>query len=285
MVKVLQPGFYSSIQDNGRVGFQQYGVPISGAMDRYSAQLANYIIGNSSEDAVLEMTMVGPKLQFSTNTTIAITGADMQPKINNIPVKLNSAIAVNSGDILSLTKAINGFRAYLAVAGGFLTELRLNSRSMYANITSNSAVKKNNVLKITEVITTIPAKNAMVKVNEQHLKQEIIEVFEGPEFAMLQDVQKDLLFTKSHSISKLNNRMAYQLEDPLKNSLQPIITSLVLPGTIQLTPSGSLIILMRDCQTTGGYPRILQLSEASINRLAQKSTGDKVRFELIKQTT
>ena len=78
--------------------------------------------------------------------------------------------------------------------------------------------------------------------------------------------------------------MAYQLEDPLKNSLQPIITSLVLPGTIQLTPSGSLIILMRDCQTTGGYPRILQLSEASINRLAQKSTGDKVRFELINQT-
>ena len=79
--------------------------------------------------------------------------------------------------------------------------------------------------------------------------------------------------------------MAYQLKEPLENELTSIITSLVLPGTVQLTPSGKLIILMRDCQTTGGYPRILQLSEDSINRLAQKFTGDKINFILINQTT
>ena len=86
--------------------------------------------------------------------------------------------------------------------------------------------------------------------------------------------------SKSFTISKENNRMAYQLEETLENDLKPIITSLVMPGTVQLTPSGKLIALMRDCQTTGGYPRVLQFSEKSICILSQKSTGNKVKFRL-----
>ena len=75
--------------------------------------------------------------------------------------------------------------------------------------------------------------------------------------------------------------MAYQLQESLENSLEPILTSGVLPGTVQLTPSGKLIILMRDCQTTGGYPRVLQLKESAINILAQKYTGQQIRFKLV----
>ena len=109
-----------------------------------------------------------------------------------------------------------------------------------------------------------------------------IEVFKGPEFDMLSDLEKEELFIRYFSISNNNNRMACQLNEIFENKLQPIITSLVIPGTVQLTPSGKLIILMRDCQATGGYPRVLQLSEIAINVLSQKFTNDKIQFKLLK---
>jgi allophanate hydrolase subunit 2 len=90
-----------------------------------------------------------------------------------------------------------------------------------------------------------------------------------------------MLFKQEFTISKDNNRMAYQLDEIITNELGDIITSLVLPGTVQLTPSGKLIVLMRDCQTTGGYPRILQLSDNSIDTLAQKMTGQKITLQLL----
>ena len=108
-----------------------------------------------------------------------------------------------------------------------------------------------------------------------------MEVFKGPEFEYLTLEQQAQLFNNKLTISNLNNRMAYQFKEPLKNNLNPIITSQVLPGTVQLTPSGNLIVLMRDCQTTGGYPRILQLKETSINVLSQKMTGQTLQFKLL----
>jgi allophanate hydrolase subunit 2 len=110
----------------------------------------------------------------------------------------------------------------------------------------------------------------------------IIDVLKGPEFEMLSKTQKDALFSKPFIVSKNNNRMAYQLTETLSNNLDSIITSSVLPGTVQLTPSGKLIVLMRDCQTTGGYPRILQLKESSINVLAQKFADSEISFNFSK---
>ena len=108
-----------------------------------------------------------------------------------------------------------------------------------------------------------------------------LKVHKGPEFDRLSISEKENLFSQEFTISKENNRMAYQLSEAVQNNLTPIITSLVLPGTVQLTPSGKLIILMRDCQTTGGYPRVLQLNDKAINILSQKFTNDKIRFTLI----
>ncbi|MFI1743351.1 biotin-dependent carboxyltransferase family protein [Thalassobellus sediminis] len=281
MVKVLKAGFYSSIQDLGRFGYQEYGVPYSGVMDVLSASMANSLLDNDVNSAVIEITMTGPTLQFFKATTICISGADISPQLNKLSLKLNKAISVKSGDVLSFGKLNSGFRSYLAISGGFKTEKVMQSQSMYKGITDRFMLSKDDELDFEEKIVLANAANAAIKVNDSHFDSNIIEVFKGPEFDLLSQDQQKELFSKAYSISKDNNRMAYQLEAVLENDLKPIITSPVLPGTVQLTPSGKLIVLMRDCQTTGGYPRVLQLKESAINVLSQKYTGQSVLFELV----
>jgi biotin-dependent carboxylase-like uncharacterized protein len=281
MIKVLKTGFYSTIQDLGRFGYQQYGVPYSGVMDMLSASFANSILGNALNSAVLEITMTGPALEFFSETVICISGANISPQLNNINIKHNKAIKVNAGDVLSFGKLNNGFRCYLAVLGGFKAENVMKSLSMYKNITSNVTISKNDELLIDIKVSNLKNSFVSIKANTKHFKTLEIDVLEGPEFGLLSKEQQDLLISKTFTISKENNRMAYQLNDLLPNDLKSIITSSVLPGTVQLTPSGKLIILMRDCQTTGGYPRVLQLKESAINVLSQKFTGNTISFRLV----
>jgi biotin-dependent carboxylase-like uncharacterized protein len=280
VVKVLKEGFYSTLQDLGRIGFEKYGVPVSGVMDKYSAQLANAILHNNENDALLEITMTGPELEFNQDTLICITGAIMNPKLNQQAIKQNHVVSVKAGGILSFAKLERGFRAYIAVSGGFKTEIIMNSRSMYNHITKQVKLNCGDAIQIeTNAISLVQA-NAAIKVNDNHFTSNEIKVFKGPEFDKLSKKQQKMLFQQNFKISNNNSRMAYQLNELLENKLKPIITSPVMPGTVQLTQSGKLIILMRDCQTTGGYPRILQLSESSINILSQKFTENTIRFKI-----
>ncbi|MFK7833789.1 MAG: biotin-dependent carboxyltransferase family protein [Winogradskyella sp.] len=278
MIKVLKAGFYSTIQDQGRFGHRHYGVPVSGVMDVYAGEFANALLGNSKEDAVLEMTMVGAELQFTTLTIIAITGANMQPELNGKSIDLFKSIKVKPNDILSFKSASNGFRTYMAVKGGFLTEMVLGSRSMAKGISKKIRLVKNDELEF-ENTTDITSKNhAKLIPNASYLNETVLEVTVGPEFDKLSIAQQNMLFTEAFQVSKNNNRMAYQLLPLLQNTLEPILTVPVLPGTVQLTPSGQLIVLMRDAQTTGGYPRILQLTERSLNILSQKTTANGLKM-------
>lgn len=281
MIEVLASGIYTTIQDFGRVGFQKYGVPYSGVMDRTAASLANAILGNSPDLPVLEITMQGPKLQFQCTTTICVTGANLSAKLNNSIFLNNKPMMVKSGDILSFGSLKKGIRAYLAVKGGFQTEQVMSSCSMYSGITKKEKLEKGDVLKISTANNLVRNYNASIKINFDYFNLKTLEVFKGPEFDMLSKKQKIQLLNTEFTISKNNNRMAYQLNETLQNNLKPIITSPVLPGTVQLTPSGNLIILMRDCQTTGGYPRVLQLKESAINLIAQKYTNQTVSFQLV----
>ena len=280
MLKVLKSGFYTSIQDRGRFGQRTYGVPVSGAMDSYSSQFANAILGNSNDAAVLEITMTGPTLHFLEPTVIAVSGAVMHPKLNGNPIKMNISIAIKANDILSFGRLNSGFRAYIAVKNGFLSASVLGSRSMYKPITTTNRIIDSEILEYNSFVGLQKHRNAHVKYNTEIIEGDLLELYKGPEFRRLsQESQKQLLET-SVKVSKLNNRMAYQLEPILENNLKPILTGPVLPGSVQLTPSGQLIVLMRDCQTTGGYPRVLQLTEEGINRLSQKTTGNTLKFRL-----
>ncbi len=280
MIKVIKPGFYSSIQDAGRFNHRYLGVPVSGAMDLVSFNKANQLLGNKTNSAVIEITMTGPSLEFYTDTFIAITGAKMSPVLNGTSIKNATRYSIRKGDILSFGKLEMGFRAYLAIEGGFKTPIILDSRSFTKNITSSVIIKKNDELSI-ETIGSIEVPNKIDEIeNDEIINRNELTVFKGPEYNQLSDRQLVALFSKNFTIAKENNRMAYQIKENIAPHPYSILTSAVFPGTVEITPSGKLIILMRDGQTTGGYPRILQLSEQAISILAQKKTSDSITFKL-----
>jgi len=281
MIKVLSPGFFTSVQDEGRFGYGKFGVPISGAMDKNSAKLANHILSNEDNDALLEITLGTCKLLFNERTIISITGADFSPKINNQNVLLNESIEIQQGDVLIFNKPTFGVRCYLAVKGGFQTEVVLKSKSFYTGITPQNRLKKNDELLFKPSDISLMKTSSSVKEQATNFKCTTIEVFTGPEYNLLNDLQKEQFNKTLFTISKENSRMGYRLHEHIENDLGSLLTSAVLPGTVQLTPSGKLIVLMRDCQITGGYPRILQLTESSINNLAQKTTGDTFTFKIV----
>jgi len=279
MLKVLKSGFYTTIQDSGRFGYRNKGVPVSGAMDMVSVSRLNTLLENDKDAAVLEITMTGPTLLFENNTYIALAGAWLSPTLNNEPIDNYKVYKVAKGDILSYGRLEKGFRSYLAVKNGFNTPSILGSQSQYFPITSTKCLAEFEELDFEEHDSFKP-KISELKM-DTYLDFNFLEVHKGPEFGMLNDKQLRELFSKKFSISKENNRMAYQLEEAIEGHSYGLLTSATQPGTVQLTPVGKLIVLMKDGQTTGGYPRILQLTNEAINVLAQKKEGDSLTLKLI----
>lgn len=278
MLKVIAPGFFSTIQDKGRFNYRNKGVPVAGVMDRYSASIANSLLENVETDAVMEITMTGPTLEFEAPTFIAITGAELSAKLNGNPIASYQAHQVKKGDTLSFGKLLNGFRSYLAIKNGFLTTKVLKSRSFYKPITPLNRITEYMELSY-DPVTDYKPKIADIKPEPFH-KEYLLKVQHGPEYNLLNDRQLEVLFSSDFTIAKENNRMAYQLDEMLEGHSTTMLTSATLPGTVQLTPAGKIIILMRDGQTTGGYPRILQMTQIAISILSQKKYGDKVAFLL-----
>lgn len=275
MIKVIKPGLWSTIQDMGRTNWRHIGVPLSGSMDQQSAVQANSILGNELKSPVLEITLIGPELEFEEESVVAICGADFKTTLNGIQVKNNARINIQTGDILSFGSAVDGARAYIAIKGGFQSVIILDSSSWYNGITPQIKLKGGEQLKVVESLSNAVYNEHLLPID---LDKKILSVHPGPEFEMMSDKQKQLLAQK-FTIG-VNDRMGYRLKEEIPNAFASMLSSPVLPGTVQLTPSGKMIILMRDCQTTGGYPRILQLTDESINLLAQKVTGDQIRFEM-----
>ena len=282
MLKLLKSGLYTTVQDLGRFGYRHKGVPVAGAMDNFAAQKTNMLLENPSDAAVLEITMTGPTLEFEENTYIALGGADMAIVLNNEPVQNYVVYKINKGDILSYGKLEKGFRGYLAIKDGFRSKVVLGSRSFFKPITAINRLKDKDQL-LYEVCKSFEPKIQELKV-DSFLDNTVLEVAKGPEFDLMNDKQLEELFFGNFTIAPENNRMAYQLSEPITGHTISMLTSATLPGTVQWTPSGKLMVLMKDGQTTGGYPRILQLSEKAINILSQKKAGDKVSLKLPSRT-
>jgi biotin-dependent carboxylase-like uncharacterized protein len=281
MLKVIDHGVYASVQDMGRFGYANVGVPISGVMDHDSAKLANLILHNTIDDAVIEITLGGSSFQFLKETIICICGADLNATINNKQVHCNNPVKVKKDSVLVFEKPNYGTRAYLSVKGGFLNKKVLKSRSFFKEVTKKYVLKKDDEILYSENEVVDNQSFSAVKVNQDHFLTTNVEVYEGPEFMLLSKTQKRQLENIVFTISKDNNRMGYKLEESIENKLKSILTSAVMPGTVQLTPSGKLIVLMRDSQVTGGYPRVLQLTDSAINILAQKTTNDTFKFKIV----
>lgn len=281
MLKLLKSGYFTSVQDGGRFGYLNKGVPVSGFMDSVSATKVNLLLENEPNAALMEITMTGPTIEFEEQTYICVGGAQLSITLNNNPIDHFKVYKIEKGDILSYGKLEKGFRSYLSVKNGFKTTLVLGSRSQYKPLTpSNHLSDKSEVAY--DAMATFSPKISELRV-DSFLEESVLEVSKGPEYQLLEDRQLEHLFFKEFKVAKENNRMAYQLGDRIEGHKISMLTSATLPGTVQLTPSGKLIILMKDGQTTGGYPRILQLTDKAISILAQKKLGDSISFKLLKK--
>ncbi|QJP35704.1 biotin-dependent carboxyltransferase family protein [Nonlabens sp. Ci31] len=273
-ITILNAGFYDSIQDNGRKKYRHLGVPHSGAMDQKAADLGNSLLNNPLNAAVLEVVLNGGKYLFSLPTCIAITGAKAIVMVNDMVVEQNKLLEIHSGDVLKIGATTTGNFIYVSICGGFKTEEVLGSKSFYSGITLMGKLEKGYDLDY-DSQTEPQATKAHCKPVAQ---ESALRCYAGPEFHLLDRKQQEKLLNTSFTISKNWNRMAFQLEEKISNSLDQLKSSPVLPGTVQLTANGQLILLMRDAQTTGGYPRVLQLEEASISSCAQKRVGNQIDF-------
>ncbi len=279
MLKVLKAGFYTTVQDSGRFHYRNKGVPVSGVMDEMTVFKVNALLENEVSAAVLEITMTGPTLVFEEETYMALGGAQMSATLNNLPIQNYKVYQIAIGDILSFGQLQKGFRAYLGVRGGFSPKEILGSKSFYKPVTKENRLQERDVVPFGYNKLFQP-KISEIKV-DSFLDETLLHVTKGPEFGLLTDKHLEQIFSKQFTVAHENNRMAYQLKETVATHEVSMITSATLPGTVQFTPSGKLIILMKDGQTTGGYPRILQLSDKAICILAQKREGDGISFKLV----
>ncbi len=280
MIEVQNPGIYTSVQDLGRPGYRRYGVPLSGVMDIQSALNANLLLGNEPSAAVIEFANPGPTLFFNKPAIIAIAGAPFKVQINGTDFSTNRPILVESNSVVETGRTEEGVWGYLAVKGGIFSETVLGSKSFYIGITKFIRLARGRILEIATLSESNSQEVNWGKKLPEYEVSKMIEAWPGPEFSELTEFQKIALFDDHLQVSPQSNRMASLLNSKVPMSAPEIITAPVQPGTVQLTPSGKIIALLRDAQTTGGYSRILQITENGIINLIRNKPGENIQFEL-----
>lgn len=301
-VYVISPGILCTVQDAGRYGFLRYGMPATGAMDEISMRIANRLVGNAPDAAVLEATLQGPSLVFEKDTYIAIAGAEMPSTLDGHTIPSYQTVRVKAGDVLQMGKVTWGARAYIAVAGGFRVPEVMGSRSTFLSAgvggLEGRPLQKGDKLEYLCIWERIKA----VRIPDEFLswlrRDGPLLIYPGPELHRFTREAVFTLLTNPYTISAESNRMGYRLEGPALNVKKglsaDIVSTGVLPGTIQVPGDGKPVLLMADAQTTGGYCRLALLAKAEISRAAQLKPGDSLRFgeaqpeqakELIKRCT
>jgi len=277
-LEIIQPGLYTSLQDQGRITGRNWGVPQGGAMDRLSAQRANLLLNNPLDLPVLEITGIGPTLLCHGDGQLSLAGAPISVFKNKKKIENRGLINFQKGDFLKFGNTYKGLRTYLSIRNGFKTKELFGSVSPVTGISASMRLKKGDLL-FFESAPLLRSSNARLK-KPLLFQDNTIKTNPGPEYDLLSLVQQTILKNIAFNILPSASRMAYPLFpqlEILKHSTS-LLTSPVVPGVVQLTPDGQLIVLMRDAQTTGGYPRVLVLSETGINKLGQMGGGNEVVF-------
>ena len=277
--KVIEAGMYTSVQDSGRVGWRHRGVPVSGPMDRESFTQANAVLGNPEDAACLEITQMGPTLLFNDPTWVSVSGAEISIEKNKVKQQMDSGLFCDVGDVLRLGQTKKGVRSYLAFQGGLQTEIYLGSRAQFYPISPSATLEKGEKLYFHPTsATTIPrSKASKGPIASLHQEDKLI-VHKGLDWDACPDAIREALFSTTLLLGS-NNRMGYRIEAALPKSDNQPLSGIVVPGTVQLTPGGNLLVAMQDGQVTGGYLRILQLDPAAINFLAQQASGKKLQLQ------
>lgn len=282
---VKNPGALTTVQDLGRFGFLDRGVPPSGALDSFACRVANLLAGNPEGLAVLEITVMGPVLEAMGEADIALTGAEMGMTINKNPVPSWRTARVKEGDIIRILRAEKGCRAYLAVSGGFEVPLVMGSRSTFVRagfggLQGRGLIKGDILKKGAGALLKQPLflPDAFLP---EYRREIVLRAIPGPQEDSFKHAL-DLFFTSGYAVTAQSDRMGYRLQGPPiehdPDAPQSIITEPVVPGNIQIPADGQPIILLVE-QTTGGYSKIATVITSDINKVAQAMPGATIRFK------
>lgn len=286
-ISVQAPGGFTTVQDRGRFGFQQMGVPASGVLDTFAFHVANLLVGNQETCAVLEITVMGPKLEITREMDIALTGARMGITLNDSPIEQWRSIRVKPGDILTISMVQQGCRAYLAVSGGIKVPMIMGSYSTYVGGKiggfSGRPLRQGDLLETHDARLLKTSRTLPSQYIPQYPSLAVIRAIPGPQDTYF-DMDKTPLFDTDYMVTAKADRMGYRLQGnalPIRPDMpKSIVSEPAMPGSIQIPPDEQPIILLVE-QTVGGYAKIATVISTDLARVAQTTPGDTIQFEKV----
>jgi antagonist of KipI len=284
---VITPGSFTTVQDKGRLGYQRMGIPVSGVLDSFACRVANLLVGNPEGSAVLESTIVGPQLAVLKEADIALTGAQMDAKLNYKPVERWNTVRVKPGDVLTFQQVKSGCRGYLAVSGGIKVPEVMGSMSTYVGGKiggyGGRPLRKGDILQRGSGSLLDAPRHLSEKWIPLYPDQINLRTVTGPQDDHF-DEGLATLFQSEFMVTPKADRMGYRLQGlPIKhkaNVPQSIISEPTMPGGIQVPADGQPIILLVE-QTVGGYTKIATVLSTDLPKIAQAVPGDSVKFESV----
>ena len=288
-VVVHRPGLFTTVQDLGRLGYQRYGVSVSGAMDRTGFTIGNRLVGNPDGAAGLEVTLQGPELELIRGTVLAITGADLSPTLNGKTVPMWTAVAASSGDILCFGRRRQGSRAYVCFSGGLDVPMIFGSRStdVRAGIggLGSRPLRRGDQLHFGRMPHTLrrsALRQFPMEARPLYPACPALRVIRGPQAEWFSFGALRTFLASRYVVSADSNRMGYRLGGtpvPYRRS-DEMISDATAAGVIQIPADQQPILLMADCQTMGGYPKIASVITADMAQAGQLAPGDEMTFLL-----
>lgn len=287
MFRILEPGPLTTVQDLGRRGFQKYGVPVSGSLDQFAHRVANWLVANEENAAVLELTFAGPRMEALSDGLCALTGAEMLCLVNSEARERWTSFLVKPGDIITIKAARRGIRGYLAVSGGVGVPEVMGSRSTYLYGRMGGFLGRplvsGDVIPRAEALLTADAKRLperFVPVIPERIE---LRAVAGPQDEYF-DTGLETFFSSVFKVRAEANRMGYRLEGPAiefkANMSMSIISEPSVPGVVQVPPDGRPIIILGE-QTIGGYAKIATVITPDLTLIAQARPGDTLEFRRI----
>lgn len=293
---VTHAGFLTTVQDLGRRGFRRFGVSLGGALDVHALRVANLLVQNDEAAAGLEITFGGLRIRFDDQRIIAWCGGEFDVRIGSTAVPPGHAILVNAGEELSVSQPTLGCRVWVAISGGVDVPHVLESRS--TDLRAEFGGIDGRALRVGDVVTLAPESNSSQSIvdllrerrisawsppsswSTTAMREPILRFIRGPDWSLFNDFTHEAFTTQSFTVSNDSNRMGARLDGPVlwRNEYSDLISEPVAPGTVQVPPSGNPIVLLGDCQTIGGYPKIANVISVDLPIAAQLGPGHCLRF-------
>jgi antagonist of KipI len=283
-VSVIKAGMLTTVQDTGRWGYQARGVPVAGPMDPVSHRLANALVGNGRFAALLEVTLIGPELEFDDERVVAMTGAQFELWLDGRPAPSGAPFMVCAGSRLRFGLRQLGARAYLAVSGGIAVPETLGSRATHLvsamGGAGGRALMGGDRLPLGNPSPRGPALAPHDPIAPLPDRHAILRVLPGPQADYFAPDSLDVLQSGPYTIGGNSDRMGFRLQGPrlIHARGADIISDATPLGVLQVPASGQPILLMADRQTTGGYPKIATVITADMAVAGQLAPNDTITF-------